>query len=320
MRLVQAILVMFVIALIGFAIQEALGDPLRSLVGQSVSEAEREALREQLGLNAPWYIQFGQFLQRVLQGDLGTSYFFKKPALEVILSKFPATIELVIAASVIILTVSLPAGIYCALKPQSLLSRFILGASIVGISIPVFLTGIFLITVFSVELGWLPSFGRGETVNIFGWESGFFTLDGLRHLLLPALTLSSIMLPLFIRLIRTQMIEAMQSEYVKYAYAKGLRPMRIWLVHAFKNAALPVITVGGLQIGTMIAYTILTELVFQWPGMGFLFLEAVNRADTPLIIAYIIVVGLIFVVTNTLVDLIYVLADPRVKAFGQPRP
>ncbi len=311
---------MFVIALIGFAIQEALGDPLRSLVGQSVSEAEREALREQLGLNAPWYIQFGQFLQRVLQGDLGTSYFFKKPALEVILSKFPATIELVIAASVIILTVSLPAGIYCALKPQSLLSRFILGASIVGISIPVFLTGIFLITVFSVELGWLPSFGRGETVNIFGWESGFFTLDGLRHLLLPALTLSSIMLPLFIRLIRTQMIEAMQSEYVKYAYAKGLRPMRIWLVHAFKNAALPVITVGGLQIGTMIAYTILTELVFQWPGMGFLFLEAVNRADTPLIIAYIIVVGLIFVVTNTLVDLIYVLADPRVKAFGQPRP
>ncbi len=311
---------MFVIALIGFAIQEALGDPLRSLVGQSVSEAEREALREQLGLNAPWYIQFGQFLQRVLQGDLGTSYFFKKPALEVILSKFPATIELVIAASVIILTVSLPAGIYCALKPQSLLSRFILGASIVGISIPVFLTGIFLITVFSVELGWLPSFGRGETINIFGWESGFFTLDGLRHLLLPALTLSSIMLPLFIRLIRTQMIEAMQSEYVKYAYAKGLRPMRIWLVHAFKNAALPVITVGGLQIGTMIAYTILTELVFQWPGMGFLFLEAVNRADTPLIIAYIIVVGLIFVVTNTLVDLIYVLADPRVKAFGQPRP
>ena len=316
-RLAQAVLVMFVIASIGFAIQEALGDPLRSLVGQSVSEAEREALRDRLGLNAPWYVQFGQFLKRAVQGDLGTSYFFKKPALEVILSKFSATFELVIAASVIILLFSFPAGIYCALKPQSFLSRFILGASIVGISIPVFLTGIVLITIFSVELGWLPSFGRGETVNILGWESGFFTSDGLQHLLLPALTLSSIMLPLFVRMIRTQMIEALQSEYVKYAHAKGLRPMRIWLVHAFKNAALPVITVGGLQIGTMIAYTILTELVFQWPGMGFLFLEAVNRADTPLIIAYIIVVGLVFVVTNTLVDLIYVLADPRVKAFGQ---
>lgn len=315
-RLIQALLVMLVIALIGFAIQEALGDPLRSLVGQNVSDAEREALRDRMGLNDPWYWQFMAFLGKAAQGDLGTSYFLKKPALEVILARFPATFELVLASTVIILLLCFPAGFYCALRPQSLLTRLILGASIVGISIPVFLTGILLITVFSVELGWLPSFGRGDTVNVWGWETGFLTRDGLVHLILPAITLASIMLPLFVRLIRTQMIEALSSEYVRYAYAKGLRPMRIWLVHAFKNAALPVITVGGLQIGTMIAYTILTETVFQWPGMGFLFLEAVNRADTPLIIAYIIVVGLIFVVTNTLVDLIYVLADPRVSAVG----
>ncbi len=308
---------MLVIAFIGFAIQEALGDPLRALVGQNVSEAERAALRVQMGLDAPWYWQFLDFLSRAVQGDLGTSYFLKKPALEVILARFPATFELVFAASLIVFVVSFPAGIYCALRPKSLLSRAILGLSVVGISVPVFLTGILLITVFSVELGWLPSFGRGETVNVWGWETGLLRRDGLVHLVLPSLTLASIMLPLFIRIIRTQMMEALRSEYVRYAHAKGLRPLRIWLVHAFKNAALPVITVGGLQIGTMIAYTILTETVFQWPGMGFLFLEAVNRADTPLIIAYIIVVGLIFVVTNTLVDLIYVLADPRVSVAGR---
>ncbi|WP_219821656.1 ABC transporter permease [Sneathiella aquimaris] len=316
-RLLQAVLVMFVISLIGFSIQDNLGDPLRELVGQSVSEDERQAMRERMGLNDPFLIQYGRFLGNAVQGDLGNSYFFKKPALEVIAAKFPATLELVIGATIIIITFAVPLGIYCAIRPKSWLARFVMGFSIVGISVPVFLTAIFSIYIFSVELGWMPSFGRGETSDLLGWNSGFLTVDGLVHLVLPSLSLASIMMPLFIRLIRSEMMEILQMEYIRFAWAKGLFPKRIWFLHAFKNTLLPVITVGGVQVGTMLAYTILTESVFQWPGMGFLFLEAVNRVDTPLIIAYIIVVGLIFVVTNTFVDLIYTWVNPTVKLVGQ---
>ncbi len=313
-RIGQAIVVMFIISLISFSIQDNLGDPLRELVGQSVSEAERDALREQMGLNDPFLVQYWRFLGKAVRGDLGDSYFFKRPALEVIMEKFPATVELVIGATVIIVLFSIPAGVYCAIRPGSWFSRLVMGASIVGISIPVFLTAIMLIYLFAIELEWLPSFGRGETSLVFGfWESGMVTRDGLRHLLLPSVALSSIMLPLFIRLIRSEMMEVLEQEYVRFAWAKGLSPARIWYLHALKNTLLPVITVGGVQIGTMIAYTILTETVFQWPGMGFLFLEAVNRVDTPLIIAYLIVVGLIFVITNTLVDLVYGLVNPTVR-------
>jgi peptide/nickel transport system permease protein len=314
----QALLVMFVISLIGFSIRDNLGDPLRELVGQSVSEKERQALRERMGLNDPFLVQYGRFLRNALGGDLGTSYFFKRPALEVILDKFPATFELVLAASLIIGLLSVPLGIYTAVHPHSLMTNIIMGLSIVGISIPVFLTAIFAIFVFSIQLGWMPSFGRGETVALpWGWDTGFVTISGLHHLVLPAIALSSIMLPLFIRLIRGEMMEVLLSEYVRYAWAKGLRRSRILYVHALKNTLIPVISLGGVKIGTLIAYTILTETVFQWPGMGFLFLEAVNRVDTPLIIAYIIIVGLIFVVTNTLVDLVYVFVNPTVKLVGE---
>jgi peptide/nickel transport system permease protein len=191
-----------------------------------------------------------------------------------------------------------------------------MGMSIIGISIPVFLTAIMLIYLFSIALGWLPSFGRGETTMIGFWETGMLTWDGLVHLILPSVALSSIMLPLFIRLIRSEMMEVLEQDYIRFAWAKGLSRKRIWFLHALKNTLLPVITVGGVQIGTMIAYTILTETVFQWPGMGFLFLEAVNRVDTPLIIAYLIVVGVIFVITNTVVDLIYGLVNPTVRLAG----
>lgn len=313
-RLVQAILVMLVISVIAFSIQDNLGDPLREMVGQSVSEEERQALREEMGLNDPFLVQYWRFLKKALSGDLGTSYFFKRPAVEVILDKLPATLELVFGASLIIILFSVPIGVFAAIYPMHWFSRFAMGMSIVGISIPVFLTAILSIYVFSVELGWLPSFGRGETVEILGgWTTGFLTRDGLVHLILPCVALSSIMLPLFIRLIRAEMMEVLESEYVKFAWAKGLHPKRVWFLHALKNTLLPVITVGGVQIGTLIAYTILTETVFQWPGMGFLFLEAVNRVDTPLIIAYLIIVGLIFVVINTIVDLIYGLVNPTVK-------
>ncbi len=312
-RAVQAIVVMFVISMIAFSIQDNLGDPLRELVGQSVSEEQRQILRDQMGLNDPFLVQYWRFLKNALHGDLGTSYFFKKPALEVILDKLPATLELVIGASLIIVVFSVPVGVYAAIYPRHWFSRFAMSVSIVGISVPVFLTAIMSIYVFSVELGWLPSFGRGETVDVYGWRTGVLTRDGLVHLILPCIALSSIMLPLFIRLIRAEMMEVLESEYIKFAWAKGLARRRIWFLHALKNTLLPVITVGGVQIGTLIAYTILTETVFQWPGMGFLFLEAVNRVDTPLIIAYLIVVGVIFVITNTVVDLVYGLVNPTVK-------
>ncbi len=313
-RLAQAALVMFVISVIAFSIQDNLGDPLREMVGQSVSEEERQALRDKMGLNDPFFVQYWRFLKNALQGDLGTSYFFKRPAVDVILDKLPATLELVFGASLIIIVFSVPIGVFAAIHPRHWFSKFAMAVSTVGISIPVFLTAIMSIYIFSVELGWLPSFGRGETVEIFGgWTTGFLTWDGLVHLILPCIALSSIMLPLFIRLIRAEMLEVLESEYVKFAWAKGLSPKRVWFVHALKNTLLPVITVGGVQIGTLIAFTILTETVFQWPGMGFLFLEAVNRVDTPLIIAYLIVVGLIFVVTNTIVDLVYGLVNPTVK-------
>ena len=317
-RIAQAIVVMFVISLISFSIQDNLGDPLRELVGQSVSEEARQAMRDEMGLNDPFFTQYWRFAGRAVQGDLGMSYFFKEPALQVILKKLPATLELVFGATIIIVCFSVPMGVFAAIRPQHWFSRLVMGLSILGISIPVFLTAILLVYIFSIELGLMPSFGRGELVHVFGsWDSGLFTWDGLLHLVMPSIALSSIMLPLFIRLIRSEMMEVLQSEYVRFAWAKGLAPKRIYFLHALKNTMLPVITVGGVQIGTMVAYTILTETVFQWPGMGFLFLEAVNRVDTPLIVAYLIVVGLIFVVTNTVVDLIYGLVNPTVKLTGK---
>jgi len=316
-RLFQALIVMFVISLVAFSIQDNLGDPLRELVGQSVSEAERQALRDDLGLNDPYMTKYSRFLVNAVQGDLGTSYFFKRPAAEVILDKLQATLELVFGAALIIVFVSIPLGVYSAIHPKSTLTKIIMAVSSIGISVPVFLTAIILMYIFSIELGWFPSYGRGETVNFMGWETGFLTKDGLLHLVLPSVSLASIMLPLFIRLVRSEMLEALSSEYIKFAKAKGLALNKIYYVHALKNTMLPVITVGGVQIGTMIAYTILTETVFQWPGTGFLFLEAINRVDTPLITAYVIFVGLIFVVTNTLVDLLYGVINPTVNITGK---
>lgn len=317
-RILQAVLVMMIISFIGFSIKHNFGDPVRELVGERVTPEERAQIRERLGLNDPFLIQYGRFLRDAVRGDLGRSFFFKRPVMEVILKKAPATLELVLCASLIIILLSVPMGIYAAIHPRRLLSRLIMGGSIVGVSMPVFLTAILLIYIFSVELGWLPSFGRGETVRIFGfWESGLLTRDGLLHLIMPSVALSSIMLPLFIRLIRAEMMEVLESEYVKFAWAKGLMPRRVWYVHAFKNTLLPVITVGGVQLGIMVAFTILTETVFQWQGMGAMFIESVSRADTALMVSYIVVVGFIFVVVNTIVDLIYGLVNPTIRVAGR---
>jgi peptide/nickel transport system permease protein len=315
-RLVQAVLVMLAILVIAFAVRESLGDPIREFTGQVVSEAERAELRKELGFDRPWPVQFADYLGRAAQGDLGTSFIYKKPTVEVVLAKFPASFELVLGASLIVLVFCVPGGVYCAVRPNQLGSRLVLGLSVLGISIPVFLTGIVLITVFSVWLGWLPAFGRGQTVALGPWTTGLLTRDGLEHLLLPALTLSSIMLPLFVRLVRSAMLGELGHDYVRTAWAKGASPLRVWIVHALRNALLPLVAVGGLQVGTLVAYTLLTETVFQWPGMGFLFLEAVTRSDIPLITTYLVLVGLLFVVVNTLVDLLSLALDPRVSLEG----
>jgi peptide/nickel transport system permease protein len=316
-RVLQAGIVMFVISLFCFSIQDTLGDPTRELAAQSMSAEERENLRDSLGLNDPLLVQYGRFVKRALQGDLGTSYFFKEPTLDVILKKLPATLELVFAASILIITISIPLGVFCAIKPRHWFSKVVMAISVIGISIPVFLTALALIYVFSIALGWMPSFGRGDIVQVWGyWSTNFLTWDGFRHIVMPAIALSSIMLPLFIRLVRAEMLEVLNSEYVKFARAKGLSDAPVYLKHALKNTMLPVITVGGVQIGIMVAYTILTESVFQWPGMGFMFLEAVNRSDIPLITAYIMFVGFLFVVVNTLVDLLYGIINPMVDLVG----
>jgi peptide/nickel transport system permease protein len=315
-RIIQAIIVMLVIGLVGFLIQNQIGDPVRDLVGERVTPAEREVIRDQLGLNDPFYVQYAHFVKNAVKGDLGLSFFYKKPALEVILAKAPATIELVIVTAIIVTILSIPAGIYSAIYPKSWFSRMVMAASTIGVAIPVFLTAIGLIYLFGVELNWLPSYGRGETVNLWGWESGFFTWDGLKHLVLPSVSLSSIMLPLFIRLVRAEMMEVLETEYIKFAWAKGLHRQRVWYIHAFKNTLLPVITVFGVQLGILFAFTILTETVFNWQGMGFMFLEAVQRSDTTLLVAYLVVVGVIFVVVNTIVDIVYGFVNPMVRIAG----
>ncbi|MEG6509219.1 ABC transporter permease [Methyloligella sp. 2.7D] len=311
-RLLQALGVMLVILVIAFAIRSSLGDPVRELTGQAASESERTALRHELGLDRSWPAQLLDYLKGAAQGDLGTSYIYKRPTVAVILDKFPASFELVLAASLIVAVLALPGGIAAAVRPRSWTAKLILSVSVLGVSVPVFLTGILLISLFSVLLGWLPAFGRGEVVSIGGWETSFLSLDGLAHLLLPALTLSSIMLPLFVRLIRSAMLDELGRDYIRTARAKGLKPPRIWLRHGLRNAMLPIVAQGALQFGNLLAFTILTETVFQWPGMGFLFLEAVTRADIPLITTYLVAVGAIFVIANTIADLLSLALDPRV--------
>ncbi len=310
---------MMIISLMGFSIKNNIGDPVRDLVGERVTPEEREQIAEDMGLNDPFLIQYARFVKQALKGDLGRSFLYNKPALEVIIKHAPATIELIMGTALIIVLVSLPLGVYSALKPRSILSRFTMSFSTLGVSMPVFLTAILLIYLFAVHWQILPSYGRGETVDLLGngyWNTGFLTIDGLKHLILPCISLSSIMLPLFIRLIRSEMMEVLETEYIKYAWAKGLSPARVWMVHAFKNTLLPVVTVFGVQMGIAFAYTILTETVFQWQGMGFMFLEAVQRADISLLIAYLVVVASVFVLVNTVVDILYGFINPTIRIAG----
>jgi peptide/nickel transport system permease protein len=312
-RMLQATLVMVVVALIAFTLFRFVGDPINQMVGLETTLEERAALREALGLNDPIVVQFLRFIWNAVQLNFGISYQFKKPVLELLVERFPATMELAIVSAVLSMLLGIPMGVYTALRRDSWLSKIFLTVSLVGISLPTFLIGILLIFLFAVQLGVLPSFGRGDTVAIGFWTTGLFTWSGLKALVLPSITLGLFQMTLIMRLVRSEMLEVLRTDYVKFARARGLTDRAVNFGHALKNTLVPVITIAGLQLGSIIAFAIITETVFQWPGMGLLFLRAVQNVDIPIMSAYLLLVAFIFVTVNLIVDLLYVMVDPRIR-------
>jgi peptide/nickel transport system permease protein len=312
-RLLQAILVMLVVALISFTLFQFVGDPINNMVGQDSTSAQREALREHLGLNDPVPLQFVKWLGNAVQGEFGISYRMGKPVSELIAQRLPATLELVFVSAVLALAIGVPMGVYTGLHRHSWLSRVFLTVSLIGISLPTFLIGILLILIFGVWLGWLPTFGRGGTVAIGGWETSLFTVRGWSHLIMPAFTLALFQLTLIMRLVRAEMLEVLRTDYIKFARARGLRDRSINFGHALKNTLVPVITIMGLQIGALLAFSIITETVFQWPGMGLLIIQAIQFVDIPIMSSYLVLIALFFVLINLAVDLLYYVVDPRLR-------
>jgi peptide/nickel transport system permease protein len=295
----------------------AIGDPIEILISPEADQIERERAIKALGLDLPLWQQYLVFLGNALRGDLGRSFVFNEPALRLILDRMPATLELAIGATLAALIIGLPLGLYAGLRPHSPLSKGILAGSILGFSLPTFWVGLMLIMVFAVQLGWLPSTGRGETVTILGMRWSFLTRDGLAHMLMPALNLSLFKISLVIRLTRAGVRETMLMDYVKFARAKGLSPARITFVHVFKNILIPVVTVVGLEFGGTIAFSVVTESVFAWPGMGKLIIDSINVLDRPVMVAYLMIIVLMFITINLVVDLTYSLLDPRVRLEGK---
>lgn len=312
-RLLQAVGVMLSVALIAFALFQYVGDPVTIMLGQDATEQDRIELRQQLGLDQPAPVQFARFVGNAVQGDFGLSLRQGQSVSTLLANRLPATIELSVAAAVLALAVGLPLGVYTALNRNSRLSQLILAFSLLGVSLPTFLIGILLILVFAVTLGWLPSYGRGDTVQLGWWSTGLLTANGWKHLILPAITLSLFQLTLILRLVRSEMLEVLRQDYIKFARARGLSRRAIHFGHALKNTLVPVITITGLQLGGIIAFAIVTETVFQWPGMGLLFIQAVQFADIPVMAAYLCLIALIFVVINLIVDMLYFVVDPRLR-------
>ncbi|HXY99897.1 MAG TPA: ABC transporter permease [Stellaceae bacterium] len=312
-RLVQSVAVMLAVGLVAFMLFRYVGDPVNNMVGQDTSLADRARLRQALGLDDPTAVQFGHFLARALEGDFGVSYQYARPVREIIAERLPATLELSVAAVVLALAGGLPMGVYTGLRRDGFLSRLFMAVSLIGVSLPTFLTGILLIVVFSVILGWLPSFGRGEVVALGWWTTGLLTVSGLKSLILPAITLALFQMTLIMRLVRAEMLEVLRTDYIKFARARGLPNRIVHFGHALKNTLVPVITITGLQLGAVIAFAIITETVFQWPGMGFLIVQAIGFADIPVMAAYLMLVAFFFVVINLVVDLLYYAVDPRLR-------
>ena len=312
-RLIQSVFVMIAVAFLAFSLFRFVGDPVSQMTGVETSVEDRERLREALGLNDAFVLQFARFTNDMLRGEFGYSYRTRQPVAAMIVSRMPATLELGIVALLISLVVGIPAGVYAALKPRGVVTQTILLTTLVGVSIPTFVIGIMLIFLFGVKLGWLPTFGRGGTVEVGGWTSSLFTIDGWRALILPALTLGVYQLTLTMRLVRAEMMEVMRSDYIRFATARGISYQSLHYRHALANTMVPVITIIGLQFGGVIAFSIVTESVFQWPGMGLLFLESIRFVDIPVMGIYLVVIAFFFVLINMLVDLLYVAIDPRLR-------
>ncbi|MBL6079306.1 ABC transporter permease [Belnapia sp. T18] len=316
-RLIQAAAVVLVMSLLVFLGVFAVGDPIEILISPEADQFERERAVKALGLDLPLWQQYLVFLGNALRGDLGRSFVFNEPALKLILERMPATLELAIGATVAALIIGLPLGLYAGLKPNSPVSKGIMATSILGFSLPTFWVGLMLIMVFAVQLGWLPSTGRGETVTILGMRWSFLTSDGIAHLIMPALNLALFKISLVIRLTRAGVRETMLMDYVKFARAKGLSPARVTFVHVFKNILIPVVTVVGLEFGGTIAFSVVTESVFAWPGMGKLIIDSINVLDRPVMVAYLMMIVLLFITINLVVDITYSLLDPRVRLEGK---
>ncbi len=312
-RLAQAVLVMLAVGLIAFSLFRFVGDPVLFMLGQEATPEDRVRITKLLGLDQPFYVQYASFVTRAVQGEFGLSLRQVQPVSKLIAERLPATLELSLCAAAFALIGGIAMGVYTALRRQSWLSQFLLALSLVGVSLPTFLIGILLILVFAVLLGWLPSFGRGETVQLGWWSTGFLTASGLKSLILPAVTLGLFQMTLIQRLVRSEMLEVLRTDYIKFARARGLTDRAVHFGHALKNTLVPVITITGLQLGAIIAFAIITETVFQWPGMGLLFIQAVGFADIPVMAAYLCLIALFFVVINLIVDLLYYAVDPRLR-------
>jgi peptide/nickel transport system permease protein len=312
-RLMQAAAVVLAMSLLVFIGVYAIGDPVEILISPEADQIERERAIVALGLDLPLWQQYLVFLGKALQGDLGRSFVFNEPALQLILQRMPATLELAFGATFAALLIGLPLGLYAGLRPDSSVSKGIMATSILGFSLPTFWVGLMLIMVFAVQLGWLPSTGRGETAELFGLRWSFLTWDGLAHMVMPAINLALFKISLVIRLTRAGVRETMLMDYVKFARAKGLSPSRVTFVHVFKNILIPVVTVVGLEFGGTIAFSVVTESIFAWPGMGKLIIDSINVLDRPVIVAYLMIIVLMFITINLVVDLTYSLLDPRVR-------
>jgi peptide/nickel transport system permease protein len=312
-RVMQSFGVMAAVSFIAFMATAYIGDPLTGLLGAEATPTERAELRQRLGLDDPMPVRFSRFAVRAVRGDFGVSYRQAEPVLPMILSRFSATAELAVVAMLAAVLVGVPLGIYTGLYPASLPSRLLMTVSLVGVSLPTFLVGILLILLFSVFLGWLPSFGRGDTVDVGVWSTGLLTLSGVKALILPAATLGMFQMTLILRLVRSEVVQVLQTDYVKFARARGLSDRAINFGHVLRNTLLPVITIVGMQFGSMVAFAIITESIFAWPGMGYLFLQSIQSADLPAISAYLVFIGLLFVSINLFVDLLYFVVDPRIR-------
>jgi peptide/nickel transport system permease protein len=312
-RLAQAVMVMLTVAFIAFMLFQYVGDPVTNLLGQDATPEQRVQLRVDLGLDKPFPVQFAAFVGNAVQGEFGLSLRQGRKVSSLIVERFPATVELAFGAALLALAFGIPMGVYAALKRGNFMSQALMTFSLLGVSLPTFLIGILLILLFAVTLKVLPSFGRGDTVAIGAWTSGLLTQDGWKHLILPAVTLSIFQLTLIMRLVRAEMLEVLRTDYIKFARARGLPDRAVYFGHALKNTLVPVITITGLQLGSLIAFAIITETVFQWPGMGLLFIQAVQFADIPVMAAYLCLIALIFVVINLVVDMLYFAVDPRLR-------